>query len=123
MSISTKQGDGGFTQLLGGRRISKADQQIELVGCLDELGAQLGFARSICSHAETGNRIKAIQKQLFAISEAAVSDFTSQVKGARIDPAWIEDFTHDVHSLEELQGVLLDWAVTGETTAAAALDV
>ena len=123
MSISTKVGDGGLTHLLGSRRVSKADQQIEVVGCLDELGAHLGFARSICGHEETGKYLKTIQQQLFAISEVAVSDCSDGAASPRIDRAWIEDLTHKVNHIEQADGVLLDWALTGEVSAAAALDI
>lgn len=52
MSIATKTGDTGKTALIGGERVSKADLRVEAYGTIDELGAQMGFARSICADAE-----------------------------------------------------------------------
>jgi len=47
MSITTKRGDGGFTDLLFGGKVAKADPQIAALGAVDELNAALGFARVV----------------------------------------------------------------------------
>src|SRR5215475_6776110 len=46
-SIATQHGDGGRTRLIGGAQVSKSDLRVEAYGAIDELGAGLGFARSI----------------------------------------------------------------------------
>ncbi|MBD3280287.1 cob(I)yrinic acid a,c-diamide adenosyltransferase [Candidatus Dojkabacteria bacterium] len=43
MKLYTKKGDKGQTSLLGGRRVSKSIVRLEVIGCLDELNAQLGL--------------------------------------------------------------------------------
>jgi cob(I)alamin adenosyltransferase len=45
MSITTKKGDGGFSELLFGERVSKTSAQIEALGVVDELNAVIGLAR------------------------------------------------------------------------------
>ena len=52
MSIATKHGDRGSTGLIGGDRVSKSDLRVEAYGTVDELGAAMGFARSICDVEE-----------------------------------------------------------------------
>lgn len=54
MKITTKTGDKGQTSLFGGRRVSKADDYIDLLGELDELQAFIGFAK--CEIKEGGLR-------------------------------------------------------------------
>ena len=51
MSISTKKGDEGMTDLMYGRRVSKTEIRVEAGGAIDELNASLGLARvsSDCS--------------------------------------------------------------------------
>ena len=44
MSITTKRGDRGFTDLLFGGKVAKGDPQIEALGTVDELNANLGMA-------------------------------------------------------------------------------
>jgi len=43
MKIYTKKGDAGGTELLGGVKVSKADQRIRTYGVFDELNAVLGL--------------------------------------------------------------------------------
>ncbi len=46
MSITTKRGDDGGTDLLFGKRISKCSPRMEAIGSVDELNATLGMVRS-----------------------------------------------------------------------------
>lgn len=45
MSIVTKRGDDGHTDLLYGKRISKTDLRVETLGAIDELNTVIGLAR------------------------------------------------------------------------------
>ena len=59
MKIYTKGGDKGETSLVGGTRVSKADQKIEAYGTVDELNSVLGvLAASSKEYRSTrkGNR-------------------------------------------------------------------
>jgi cob(I)alamin adenosyltransferase len=44
--ITTKQGDGGTTSIVGGERVAKDDPRIECLGDLDEANCALGLLRS-----------------------------------------------------------------------------
>lgn len=44
--IYTKTGDQGETCLIGGRRVSKADERLEALGAVDELNSAIGLARA-----------------------------------------------------------------------------
>jgi cob(I)alamin adenosyltransferase len=90
MSITTKTGDGGHTDLIGGIRVPKDHPVLECLGALDELNAFLGAAKATLrekyprgekacpaagAESETGAAaagtdalIEKIQKELFAIS-------------------------------------------------------
>lgn len=46
MSIVTKRGDDGMTDLLFGKRIAKTDPRVEAIGCIDELNTALGLVRA-----------------------------------------------------------------------------
>lgn len=45
--VYTRTGDGGKTALVGGERISKSHDRIDLYGEVDELNSYVGFARSL----------------------------------------------------------------------------
>ena len=66
MSIVTKTGDKGETSLMYGRRLSKADPRVDAYGCIDELTAALGLARSIATDKFISDEILAAQKDLIA---------------------------------------------------------
>lgn len=67
MSITTKTGDGGQTDLLGGVRVSKSDIRVECCGAADELCAALGLAKSLCDDKGTRGELEAIQRDLLTL--------------------------------------------------------
>jgi len=67
MSIVTKTGDKGETSLMYGRRVSKADPRVDAYGCVDELNAALGLARSIGGDKFVSEQILAAQKDLILV--------------------------------------------------------
>jgi cob(I)alamin adenosyltransferase len=78
VKIYTKTGDSGETALLGGKRVSKADQRVAAYGEVDELNAWLGLVRSIGSDAGLAAMLERIQRDLFAIG-ARLADPGSKV--------------------------------------------
>lgn len=60
------KGDLGFTDLFGGRRISKTDRRIKLNALLDDLGALLGLLKAGIKAAGIKKELTAAQKSLVA---------------------------------------------------------
>ena len=123
MSITTKQGDGGKTSLVGGIRVSKADLRVEAYGTIDELNAALGFARSICTNAEVSSWTCDIQKTLFHIGSALATAAESKKGAAPLTAEDVDWLTALVHAIEGKEGILSDWSLPGAQTEAAAFDV
>ncbi|MDT5157257.1 MAG: cob(I)alamin adenosyltransferase [Acidobacteriota bacterium] len=124
MSIATKHGDSGDTGLIGGERVSKADLRVEAYGTVDELGAALGLARSICEDTEVKELTKSIQRELFTVAGAIASPAGGQEsKTTYVTPEMVEALTAHVSRIEALEGILSDWSLPGEHAAAAAYDV
>jgi len=123
MSISTMRGDGGETSLAGGVRVSKASARVEAYGTIDELNSSLGFARSICDDPEIAAFTKAIQQDLFRIGSALATPTESPKPQVIIDPALVDRLTAEVHRIEAIDGMLADWSIPGEHTAASAFDM
>jgi cob(I)alamin adenosyltransferase len=119
MSIATTTGDTGETSLAGGTRVSKGAARVEAYGTVDELIAHIGLARALCRHGTAGAIAREIQSDLFGVAESLARD------GAplEIDPARVENITARVHEIEQLEGVLIDWAVPGDDVGGAAFDV
>ena len=123
MSIATKRGDTGQTALIGGERVSKAHLRVEAYGTIDELGAQLGFARSICDDREAHDLTKEIQRELFVISGSIANPDALKKEPPDVTPQMVERLTMEVHRIEAMEGILSDWSLPGDHVAAAAFDV
>ncbi len=123
MSIATKTGDTGKTALIGGERVSKADERVEAYGTIDELGAALGFARSISGDEEINELTKSIQRELFMVAGSAANPHYDQSPKPYLTPEMIEHLTAEVNRIEAMEGVLSDWSLPGDVAAAAAFDV
>ncbi|HEX8687086.1 MAG TPA: cob(I)yrinic acid a,c-diamide adenosyltransferase, partial [Pyrinomonadaceae bacterium] len=124
MSIATKHGDKGDTGLIGGARVSKADLRVEAYGTVDELGAAMGFARSVCDDAEVGELTKSIQRELFTVAGAVASPSGgAESRTTYVTPEMVEALTTHVARVEGTEGILSDWSLPGDHAAAAAYDV
>ena len=66
-SVTTKKGDSGYTDMLYGDRVSKADDIIEACGILDEVVAQTGLARAASNDDWIKERLLQIQNKLFSV--------------------------------------------------------
>lgn len=67
MPIYTRTGDAGMTGLYGGKKISKADCQIETYGSIDELTSYIGLVVVKLKNNEESDRLIGIQKDLYKI--------------------------------------------------------
>lgn len=123
MSISTKRGDAGQTGLAGGIRVSKSHIRVEAYGTVDELNASLGLARSFCQDEELRNKTFAIQKELFRVGSALATPPESRKAQVPVTEDMVEALTEQVNKIESIEGMLSDWSISGEHTAAAAYDV
>jgi cob(I)alamin adenosyltransferase len=128
VSIVTKTGDKGETSLMYGRRLSKADPRVEAYGCVDELSAALGVARSIATDKFLSDQILAAQKDLVVVmGELATSpsDHERYVKdGFHLTTTEMVDrLTSVVFNLEKDKSLYpKDWVMPGNTPVSAALD-
>jgi cob(I)alamin adenosyltransferase len=128
MSIVTKTGDKGETSLMYGHRVSKGDARVDAYGCIDELTAALGLARSIATDKFISDELLAAQKDLIVVmGELATvpGDRERYVKdGFHITTsAMVDRVTSVVHDLEKDESLYpKDWVIPGGTRVSAALD-
>jgi len=124
MSIVTKKGDRGTTRLIYGETVSKANEQVEAYGGVDELNAFLGQARAVCEHQPTKDILEQIQRDSFIIGTelATPVERVHQLK-QHVDEKMTQFLDFHVAEIESLPGILDDWSLPGATVAGAALDV
>jgi cob(I)alamin adenosyltransferase len=128
VSIVTKTGDKGETSLMYGRRLSKADPRVEAYGCVDELNAALGLARSVAADNFLADQILAAQRDLIIVMgelATAPSDHERYTRdGFRLTTTeMIDGITSVVFDLEKDKSLYpKDWVLPGGTPVSAGLD-
>lgn len=129
MSIVTKRGDDGETDLLFGRRSCKAGLRVEALGAVDELNSALGLARASGLAEEMESVIDHVQEKLVGLMGqlACLPEDAGKYreKGyARVvadDVSWLEERASDYES----RGIrFVGWARPGaeHSMAKAGLD-
>ena len=123
-NLYTKSGDKGYTGLVGGSRISKADLRVECYGTVDEMGSALGFARSLSNREYVKNTIHHIQGRLFALGAEIASDSEGLKKLTHTisdeDIAYLEAV---VDKCTETNGIQTSFVIPGENPPSGALHI
>lgn len=131
MSITTKRGDRGETDLMYGRRVAKSDFRIAAYGAVDELNAALGLGRAAAAQERpaTGDAVAAIQKDLIALMgelATAPGDLDRYEKDGhpRITDSQVEALHDRLRTIEGRGLKFKGWAMPGAggSPLAAALD-
>jgi cob(I)alamin adenosyltransferase len=128
MSIVTKTGDKGETSLMYGHRVSKGDSRVDAYGCIDELTAALGLARSVSTEKFISDEILAVQKELIIVMgelATASGDRERYIKdGFQLTTSTMVDrVTATIVDLEKDQSLYpKDWVIPGAKPLSAALD-
>lgn len=92
MKIYTKKGDEGFTGLIGGTRISKADLRIEAYGTVDELNSYVGFLRDYALPSQMIDQLVEIQDRLFTLGSQLAND--PEKSQMTLPPLYAEDLSN-----------------------------
>lgn len=77
MKIYTKNGDRGKTSLIGGRKVSKHDLQVEAYGSIDELNSFIGLLKDYSKNDEINQVLFKVQLKLFTIGSILAQENTS----------------------------------------------
>lgn len=120
MSITTKTGDEGSTDLWSGERVRKDDPRIEVCGEIDELSSLLGFACLAAGLPETVEALRSLQRDLVRAGGEIAS-----IEPAFTDPiqSWDEEaLTGKIVALE-LRIPLRGFVLPGKTEGSARIDL
>lgn len=123
MSLYTKRGDGGLTDLADGKRVGKSDARVEAYGTLDELGAALGLARALATdggHSGLAGRILDIQRRLSSLSGWVATPGAPSLDGQVMD-AQVRRLEADIDQAMAAAGPLREFVMPGKSQLEAAL--
>ncbi|WP_299026460.1 cob(I)yrinic acid a,c-diamide adenosyltransferase [uncultured Thermanaerothrix sp.] len=123
MPFYTRNGDDGYTGLLGEARVPKEEDRIEALGALDEATAALGLARSLLQDEELRQVLLHIQRDLYLLmAEVAATPENAarfrQISSASV--AWLEAQTEAFGQRVTLPG---EFILPGDTLAGAVLSL
>jgi cob(I)alamin adenosyltransferase len=124
MSITTKRGDQGFTDLLFGGKVSKGNAQIEALGAVDELNAALGLARVVMD-GEAADAVDQLQKWLvtlmgeLAMPTGKEAEYEKAGFGriGEMEIVWLEDWSAGIEGDQKFKGWLRPGQSGGELAA------
>jgi cob(I)alamin adenosyltransferase len=127
--IYTRKGDDGTTSLWYGGRVAKNDARTEAYGSIDEAGAALGVARSLCGpdDEELAVDILRLQGELFVagaeLATAPDAEGRLQEGISRIDDGMVEALEPVIDKYMDRVDLPPKFVITGGTTLSAQLDV
>lgn len=124
MSITTKRGDQGVTDLLFGGQAEKTDSQVEALGAVDELNAVLGLAR-VAMDGEAADAIDQVQSWLvtlmgeLAMPEGKDASYEKAGFGriGETEIEWLQDWCAGIEGDRKFKGWLRPGALGGELAA------
>src|SRR3989344_371215 len=122
MSLYTRFGDTGETQLYGGEKTSKANPRIHAYGTVDELDALLGVIRSE-EECPPDLRVTliAIQRTLYKLKADLATPGCHIGESMNIDDAKVETMEHWIDEAEAKVPPLHHFVLPGGTPVAAKL--
>ncbi len=120
----SKKGDQGFTSLLGGERVSKADPRPEAYGTIDEASSALGLARATATRCRTQSIILSIQKDLQILAaELATGGQSNDSSPYRIEEAHVQRLENLIVDLLKEVTLPQEFILPGKTLSSAAIDL
>jgi len=129
MKIYTRKGDDGTTSLWYGGRVPKADPRTEAYGAIDEAGAALGVARSLCGSgdSELATDILKLQRELFVAGAelATAPDATERLEDetSRVTDEMVAALEPMIDRYMDRVELPPKFVISGGTTLSAQLDV
>jgi cob(I)alamin adenosyltransferase len=121
MSVYTRTGDEGETDLLGDGRVPKDAARLEVCGPLDELGCWLGLARCEPLPGEVASLLEQIQRRLFDVCTELVTVGANPVRTAAVGSSDVQSIEQAIDCYEAKLVSLDTFILPGGSRAAAVL--
>jgi ATP:cob(I)alamin adenosyltransferase len=120
MSITTKNGDKGYTNLLNEQMVLKSDPRIGLLGEIDELSSNLGLLKSEIDDHKIKDELSNIQKN--------ISTAMAQVAAGNFDKYYLskENISEIENLIRKYEGMYISqnkFILTGDNRISAIMDI
>jgi cob(I)alamin adenosyltransferase len=123
--IYTRTGDGGKTRLATGAPVAKTHPRVEAYGSVDELNAQIGWARTtLVDHPVLEAILARVQNDLFDLgADLATPEGPRAVEDLRVLEGQVARLEAEIDELNAELEPLTSFVLPGGSPAAAALHV
>jgi cob(I)alamin adenosyltransferase len=119
----TRDGDEGFTGLLGDSRVEKYELRIEALGDLDEASAAIGLARAQVHSPETRAALLKIQRGLYNVMAEVASTPENAEKFRIITTKHVAAIEGMIEKVTQHVTIPQEFILPGDSVAGAALDL
>ena len=120
MSIYTKNGDKGTTNLVHTKNVSKSDDRIQLEGTIDELSSHIGVLKTMIEDGEILRFLEKIQENLMKIADGVADPYNRDYK---INDDRTELLEEEIDRLEGLFNLPKEASLPGTCRLSAEIDV
>lgn len=120
MSVYTKRGDKGITDMARTKNVSKSDDRIQLVGAIDELNSHIGLVKCMLKWEETVKMLSSIQDNLDLIAAGVEDPYSRDFK---VNEEIVDNLEKETDRLEELCEQQAGKKVSGQNRTAAEINV
>ena len=121
MTIYTRTGDRGETDLPDGSRVHKDAPRLEACGTIDELSALLGLARAESLPPEIDPLLGDVQNALFTVGAELAAGDPARLSLPPIGPQHVAALEAAIDRHESVNGSVFAFILPGGTRAAATL--
>lgn len=118
--ITTKNGDGGMTELVGKKNVPKSDLRIQLLGDLDELASYVGLVKSKINEEITVGALEQVQSDLHVVMAGVAEPNTMK---HRLNETQLQHLEEEMARVSELVKLPDGFVLSGKNTLSAELDV
>lgn len=122
--IYTRGGDEGMTSLIGGARVPKHHERLEVIGAVDECNAVIGLARRH-TDGEEGAMLERIQHDLFDLGADIATPVTGPKekddKALRIVASQVVRLEQEIDAMNAVMQPLTSFVLPGGSEASSCL--
>lgn len=120
MSIYTKNGDKGTTELVNAKNVSKSDDRIELLGSIEELTSHIGLVKTLINDKDTLRVLEKVQSVLNIITSGTADSYNREYKLHDDKTEFLEE---EIKRLEGLFQCQKDDVIPGKCRLSAEIDI
>lgn len=120
MSIYTKTGDKGYTNLMKIQNVSKTDERIQLLGNIDELTSSIGLVKASDNREKVISELERIQKNLMTVMASIADPGNKEFILSENEITYLEE---EINRLEDSFPRNKEFVLPGGNSISAQLDV